>query len=134
LEETDEAIAHQLTSRLQALQRAEGRLARAPPAVRSCAAGRYLPDHLAAARLGPSREPFQALNDPAAQDNPLIEDDETTFDEPPPERDPAMPAVPDGVPEDDIDPAPPGGPRRPGPVKSALAVAEVAPPGRWGAL
>ena len=35
LEETDEAIAHQLTSRLQALQRAEGRLARAPTAVRS---------------------------------------------------------------------------------------------------
>ena len=35
LEETDEAIAHQPTSRLQALQRAEGRLARAPTAVRS---------------------------------------------------------------------------------------------------
>ena len=63
-------------------------------------AGR-LPDHLDAARLGPSREPFQVLNDPAAQDNQLVEDDETTFDEPPPERDPAMPAVPDGTPEDD---------------------------------
>jgi DnaK suppressor protein len=145
LEETDEAIAHQLTSRLQALQRAEGRLAtgaygrsvlsgRAIPderleafplaeltadeqaaqeradrpfaeAVERAADGEdrvgRLPDHLDASRLGPSREPFQVLNDPAAQDNPLIEDDETTFDEPPPERDLAMPALPDGVPEDD---------------------------------
>jgi hypothetical protein len=48
------------------------------------------------ARLGPSREPFQVLNDPAVQDDQLV-DDETTFDEPPPERDPAMPALPDGV-------------------------------------
>ena len=31
------------------------------------------------------------------QDNPLVEDDETSFDEPPPERDPAFP---DGVAED----------------------------------
>jgi len=35
------------------------------------------------------------------QDNPLVEDDDTTFDEPPPERDPALPPVPDGVAEDD---------------------------------
>jgi hypothetical protein len=60
------------------------------------------PDWLDAARLGPSREPFQVLQDPAAHDNPLVEDDETTFDEPPPERDPAMPDVPDDVAEDDI--------------------------------
>jgi hypothetical protein len=53
---------------------------------------------LDAARLGPSREPFQVLQDPAVQDNPLVEDDETTFDEPPPELDPAMP---DGIAEDD---------------------------------
>jgi hypothetical protein len=53
------------------------------------------------ARLGLSREPFQVLNDPAVQDDQLVEDDETTFDEPPPERDPAMPALPDGVAEDD---------------------------------
>jgi hypothetical protein len=59
------------------------------------------PDRLDAAPLGPSREPFQVLQDPAAQDDQLVEDDETTFDEPPPERDPAMPEVPDGVPEDD---------------------------------
>jgi hypothetical protein len=63
-------------------------------------AGR-LPDRLDAARLGPSREPFQVLQDPAAQDNQLVEDDETTVGEPPPERDPAMPAVPDGVAEYD---------------------------------
>jgi DnaK suppressor protein len=48
------------------------------------------PDRLEAARLGPSREPFQVLEDPAAQDNQLIEDDETTFDEPPPELDPGI--------------------------------------------
>jgi DnaK suppressor protein len=59
------------------------------------------PDRLDAARLGPSREPFQVLQDPAVQDNPLVEDDETTFDEPPPRRDPAMPPVPDGIAEDD---------------------------------
>ena len=59
------------------------------------------PDWLDAARLGPSREPFQVLQDPAVQDNPLIEDDDTTFDEAPPSRDPAMPDLPDGVPEDD---------------------------------
>jgi DnaK suppressor protein len=48
------------------------------------------PDRLDAARLGPSREPFQVLEDPAVQDNQLIEDDETTFDEPPPELDPGV--------------------------------------------
>jgi DnaK suppressor protein len=48
------------------------------------------PDRLDAARLGPSREPFQVLEDPAVQDNQLIEDDETTFDEPPPELDPGI--------------------------------------------
>jgi hypothetical protein len=63
-------------------------------------AGR-LPGRLEAARLGPSPEPFQVLDDPAVQDDPLEEDDETTFDEPPPERDSAMPELPDGVAEDD---------------------------------
>ena|GEM_PF-263382 len=63
--------------------------------------GRYDPDRLDATRLGPSREPFQVLQDPAVQDNPLVEDDETSFDEPPPEPDPAMPDVPDGIAEDD---------------------------------
>jgi DnaK suppressor protein len=48
------------------------------------------PDRLDAARLGPSREPFQVLEDPAVQDNPLVEDDETTFDERPPELDPGL--------------------------------------------
>jgi DnaK suppressor protein len=152
LEETDEAVARQLKSRMEALLRAEGRLA-AGTYGRSVLSGRPIPDErleafpLAeltvneeaaqeradgpssrrwsgpptartappwtartepaaspttwAAQLGLSREPFQVLNDPAAQDNQLVEDDETTFDEPPPERDPAMPAVPDGVPEDD---------------------------------
>jgi RNA polymerase-binding transcription factor DksA len=145
LEEADEAVARQLTSRLAALQRAEGRLA-AGAYGRSVLSGRPIPDErleafplaeltadeaaaderaarpfvegveraadgedrtgrlpgrLEAARLGPSREPFQALEDPAAQDNPLVEDEETTFDEPPPGRDPAMPPVPDDVPEDD---------------------------------
>jgi DnaK suppressor protein len=141
-EETDEAVARQLGQRLQALQRAEGRLA-AGTYGRSVRSGRPIPDErleafplaeltvdeeaaqeqaerpfaeaveraadgqdhpgrdpdrLDAARLGPSREPFQVLQDPAAQDNPLVEDDETTFDEPPPEHDPALP---DDVVEDD---------------------------------
>jgi RNA polymerase-binding transcription factor len=153
LEETDEAVARQLTSRLEALQRAEDRLA-AGTYGRSVLSGRPIPDErleafplaeltvdeeaaqeltdrpvveavervadgedgatvdgedragrspdrLDAARLGPSREPFQVLDDPAVQDNQLVEDDETTFDESAPERDPAMPEVPDGVPEDD---------------------------------
>jgi hypothetical protein len=59
------------------------------------------PDLVDAARLGPSREPFQVLLDPAVQDNPLAEDDEATFDESPPEHDPAMPDVPGDVAEDD---------------------------------
>ena len=144
-EETDEAVARQLHQRLQALQRAEGRLT-AGTYGRSVLSGRPIPDErleafplaeltvdeeaareqterpfvegveraadgedrtgrdpdrLEAARLGPSREPFQVLLDPAVQDNSLVEDDETTFEEPPPERDPAMPPVPDGVAEDD---------------------------------
>ena len=153
VQETDEAVARQLTSRLEALQRAEDRLA-AGTYGRSVLSGRPIPDErlqafplaeltadeeaaqdrtdrpvvqaveraadgedgatmdgedragrshdrLDAARLGPSREPFQVLNDPAVQDNQLVEDDETTFDESAPERDPAIPEVPDGVPEDD---------------------------------
>jgi DnaK suppressor protein len=144
-EETDEAVTRQLHQRLQALQRAEGRLA-AGTYGRSVLSGRPIPDErleadplaeltvdeeaareqaerpfaeaveraadgedragrdpdwLDAARLGPSREPFQVLQDPAVQDNFLVEDDETTFDEAPAERDPAMPTVPDGVTEDD---------------------------------
>jgi DnaK suppressor protein len=144
-EETDEAVARQLDQRLQALQRAEGRLA-AGSYGRSVLSGRPIPDErleafplaeltvdeeaareqserpfaeaveraadgedhavrdpdrLDAARLGPSPEPFQVLQDPAAQDNPLAEDDEATFDESPPEHDPAMPDLPDDVPEDD---------------------------------
>ena len=154
-EETDEAVTRQLNHRMEALQRAEGRLA-AGTYGRSVLSGRPIPDErleafpmaeltvdeeaareqaerpfaeaveraadgedhqgrdpdrLDPARLGPSREPFQVLQDPAVQDNSLVEDDETTFDEPPPERDPAMPAVPDGVAEDDtgrIQPLPPG--------------------------
>ena len=144
-EETDEAVARQLNQRLQALQRAEGRLA-AGTYGRSVLSGRPIPDErleafplaeltvdeeaarerderpfveaverasdgedrlghhpgrLDAALLGPSREPFRVLLDPAVQDNPLVEDDETSFDEPPPERDPALPDLPDGVSEDD---------------------------------
>jgi DnaK suppressor protein len=144
-QETDEAVARQLHQRLQALQRAEDRLAagtygrsvlsgrpipdqrlEALPlaeltvdeeaaheraerpfaeAVERAADGedgaRYDPDRLDATRLGPSQEPFQVLQDPAVQDNPLVEDDDTTFDEAPPERDPALSDVPDGVAEDD---------------------------------
>jgi DnaK suppressor protein len=144
-EETDEALARQLHQHLQALQRAEDRLAagtygrsvlsgRPIPdqrleafplaeltvqeeaareqaerpfaeAVERAADGqdgaRYDPDRLDPTRLGPSREPFGVLQDPAVQDNPLVEDDETTFDEPPPEHDPAMPDVPADVAEDD---------------------------------
>jgi DnaK suppressor protein len=144
-EETDEAVARQLDQRLEALQRAEDRLA-AGTYGRSVLSGRpipderleafplaeltvdeeaardqderpfveaverasdgedrlgHYPDRLDAARLGPSREPFRVLLDPAVQDNPLVEDDESSFDEPPPERDPALPDLPDGVSEDD---------------------------------
>ena len=35
------------------------------------------------------------------QDNPLVEDDDATFDEAPPERDAALPDVPTDVAEDD---------------------------------
>ena len=144
-EETDEAVARQLRHRMQALQRAEDRLAagtygrsvlsgRPIPderleafplaeltvdeeaaneraerpfaeAVERAADGedgaRYDPDRLDATRLGPSREPFQVLQDPVVQDNPLVEDDDTTFDEAPPERDPALPDVPADAAEDD---------------------------------
>jgi DnaK suppressor protein len=141
---TDEAVTRQLHQRLQALQRAEGRLA-AGTYGRSVLSGRPIPDErleafplaeltveeeatreraerpfaeaveraadgqdgarddpdrLDAARLGPSREPFQVLGDPAVQDNQLVEDDDTTFDEAPPEPDPAMPDLPDDVAED----------------------------------
>ena len=144
-EETDEAVARQLQQRLEALQRAEDRLA-AGTYGRSVLSGRPIPDErleafplaeltvdeeaaredadrpfveaveraadgedradrspdqLDAARLGPSREPFQVLRDPAVEDNPLIEDDDSSFDEPPPERDPALLEVPDDVSEDD---------------------------------
>ena len=152
-EETDEALGRQLTQRLQALRRAEGRLA-AGTYGRSVLSGQPIPDErleafplaevtveeeaaqeradrplvealeraadgqdgatvegedragrdrdqLDAARFGPSREPFQVLDDPAVQDDQLVEDDETTFDEPQPEHDPALPALPDGVAEDD---------------------------------
>jgi DnaK suppressor protein len=149
-QETDEAVARQLHRRLQALQRAEDRLAagtygrsvlsgRPIPdqrleafplaeltvdeeaaheraerpfaeAVERAADGedgaRHEPDRLDATRLGPSQEPFQVLQDPAVQDNPLVEDDDTTFDEAPPEPDPALPDVPDGVAEDDTSPLP----------------------------
>jgi len=141
-EETDEAVARQLGNRLQALERAEARLA-AGTYGRSVMSGRPIPDErleafplaeltvdeeaarerterpfaegveraadgedgatldgedragrdsdrLEAARLSPSREPFQVLEDPAVQDNQLVDDDETTFDEPPPELDPGL--------------------------------------------
>jgi RNA polymerase-binding transcription factor len=145
IEATDEAVARQLHHRMQALQRAEARLA-AGAYGRSVLSGRPIPDErleafplaeltvdeeaareraerpfaeaveraadgqdgalydpnrLDAARLGPSPEPFQVLRDPAVQDNPLVEDDDTTFDEAPPERDPALPDVPDDAAEDD---------------------------------
>jgi DnaK suppressor protein len=161
-EETDEVLARQLNQRLEALRRAEDRLA-AGTYGRSVLSGRPIPDErleafplaeltveeeagqeradlpfveavqraadgeegatvegedqagrdrdeLDEARFGPSREPFQVLDDPAVQDNQLVEDDETTVDEPPAERDPAMPDVPDDVAEDDtgrIRPLPP---------------------------
>jgi DnaK suppressor protein len=161
-EETDEVLARQFNQRLEALRRAEDRLA-AGTYGRSVLSGRPIPDErleafplaeltveeeagqeradlpfveavqraadgeegatvegedqagrdrdeLDEARFGPSREPFQVLDDPAVQDNQLVEDDETTVDEPPAERDPAMPDVPDDVAEDDtgrIRPLPP---------------------------
>jgi hypothetical protein len=87
----------------------------APPTARTTPAA--TPTGWSAARLGPSREPFQVLQDPAVQDNPLVEDDETTFDEPPPEHDPALP---DDFVEDDTG-------RIPAPPLKAAAAASFAP-------
>ena len=56
----------------------------APPTARMARTASAAAPRLDAARLGPSREPFQVLRDPAVQDNQLLEDDETTDDEPPP--------------------------------------------------
>jgi len=111
LEETDEAVARQLTSRLEALQRAEGRLA-AGTYGRSVLSGRAIPDERLEAfplaeltvdeaaerdrnlggkrepesRIGPSRDPFRVFEDPAAQDDGLVEDEDSD-DEPAPEAD-----------------------------------------------
>jgi DnaK suppressor protein len=119
-EETDEAVARQLHHRMQALQRAEDRLA-AGTYGRSVLSGRPIPDErleafpLAeltvdeeAARERAERPFTEAVERAAdgedgARYDPdrLVEDDDTTFDEAPPEPDPAMPDVPADVAEDD---------------------------------
>jgi len=107
-EETDEAVGRQLAGRLAALRRAEERLA-AGTYGRSVLSGRPIPDerleafplaeltvdeaardrslggrHEPESRMGPSRDPFRVFQDPAAQDDGLVED-EGSDDEPGPQ-------------------------------------------------
>jgi RNA polymerase-binding transcription factor len=95
-EETDEAVARQLASRLAALQRAEERLA-AGTYGRSVLSGRPIPDE----RLEAFPLAELTVDEEAAQeraDRPFVEGVERAADG---EGDPALPQLPDGVAEDD---------------------------------
>jgi DnaK suppressor protein len=107
-EETSQALGERLGDRWGALERAESRLAAGTWGV-SILSGRPIPDERLEAfplaeltveeaaqrdrdlggrrepesRMGPSRDPFRVLDDPAAQDDGLIED-EGSDDEPGP--------------------------------------------------
>jgi DnaK suppressor protein len=109
-EETSEALDERLRDRLGALERAEARLAAGTYGA-SVLSGRPIPDERLEAfplaeltvdeaaerdrelggrrkpesRIGPSRDPFRVFEDPAAQDDGLVEDDEGSDDERPPE-------------------------------------------------
>jgi DnaK suppressor protein len=108
-EETSEALGERLDDRWGALERAEARLA-AGTFGASILSGRPIPDERLEAfplaeltvqeaaqrdrdlgggrgpesRLGPSRDPFRVFDDPAAQDDRLVED-ERSDDEPGPQ-------------------------------------------------
>jgi DnaK suppressor protein len=109
-EETSEALGERLRDRWGALERAEARLAAGTYGA-SVLSGRPIPDERLEAfplaeltvdeatvrdrdlggrrepesRIGPSRDPFRVFEDPAAQDDGLVEDDEGSDDEPGPE-------------------------------------------------
>jgi DnaK suppressor protein len=108
-EETSQALSERLRDRWGALERAEARLAAGTYGA-SILSGRPIPDERLAAfplaeltveeaadrdrslsgsrepesRMGPSRDPFRVFEDPAAQDDGLVED-EGSDDEPDPE-------------------------------------------------
>ena len=101
-EETSEALSEQLRDRMGALERAETRLAVGTYGA-SVLSGRPIPDERLEAfplaeltveesaerdrklggrreqesRIGPSRDPFRVLEDPAAQDDGLVEDEDS---------------------------------------------------------
>jgi DnaK suppressor protein len=107
-EETSEALSEQLRDRWGALERAEARLAAGTYGA-STLSGRPIPDERLEAfplaeltveeaaerdqdlggrrepesRMGPSSDPFRVFDDPAAQDDGLVEDDDSD-DEPVP--------------------------------------------------
>jgi DnaK suppressor protein len=109
-EETSQALGERLRDRWGALERAEARLA-AGTFGASILSGRPIPDERLEAfplaeltveeaaqrdrdlgggrepesRMGPSRDPFRVFDDPAAQDDGLVEDDEGNDDEPGPQ-------------------------------------------------
>ena len=109
-EETSEALGERLRDRWGALERAEARLAAGTYGA-SVLSGRPIPDERLEAfplaeltvdeaaerdrnlggkrepesRIGPSRDPFRVFEDPAAQDDGLVEDNEGSDDEPGPE-------------------------------------------------
>jgi DnaK suppressor protein len=100
IEETSQALSERLDDRLGALERAEARLAAGTYGA-SILSGRPIPDERLEAfplaeltvqesaardrdlgggrdpesRMGPSRDPFRVFDDPAAQDDGLIEDE-----------------------------------------------------------
>jgi DnaK suppressor protein len=108
-EETSQAVSERLRDRRAALERAEGRLAAGTYGF-SVLSGRPLPDERLEAfplaeltveeaaerdrdlggrrepeaRMGPSRDPFRVFDDPAAQDDGLVEE-EGSDDEPGPQ-------------------------------------------------
>jgi DnaK suppressor protein len=109
-EETSEALGERLRDRWGALERAEARLAAGTYGI-SVLSGRPIPDerleafplaeltveeaaardrnlagrHEPESRIGPSRDPFRVFEDPAAQDDGLVEDNDGSDDEQGPE-------------------------------------------------
>jgi DnaK suppressor protein len=105
-EETNEALSERLGDQLDALERAEARLAAGTYGT-SILSGQPIPDERLEAfplaeltveeatardrdpgrwrepesRVGPSRDPFRVFDDPAAQDDGLVEDGEGSDDE-----------------------------------------------------
>jgi DnaK suppressor protein len=119
-EETSEALGERLHDRWGALERAEARLAAGTYGA-SVLSGRPIPDERLEAfplaeltvdeaterdqelggrrepesRIGPSRDPFRVFEDPAAQDDGLVEDDDGSDDERPPEADVGVTTTPE---------------------------------------